>query len=809
MAESFDFNLEGLEKFLSGIEKLKDIGEQFATSMGTTSSGRSKAAQEMRAEQLKILRDFTQIMSRTARTYKLQERQQEAAQRADISAKKRHTKVQDLAFKQEEAFTKRKIKEEDKIFKKKMLREETTAKLSAQRRVLKFGLQAREQRFAQTTEQYESMSELRYQRLQSARTIREEERALRQQRAYEYETRISEEARARRKKEREERESEKQWRNVRKTIYGATRTALLAPFKLAGNAMQLLWKKLTDALGALPSIAKKGIQLVGGLVSDVSGSAFTARMTGSSALTSEYLGSTFKGMFNAPDLLEKMATLRANPLDIAYPLLYGKGSAIGASPNEKPESAMMKLTDYLYKMSRQLGPEGIGLEYGVNPLMQMLPKEALLAMSRTPEAAYAKRREEALRGPQVSEETLQTILDFDKNLNQLGVQIKGYFANKLAPVFAPLERLGTAFVGLFDNLLTDDKITAAIDFLVGQLNTLSEWLKKDETHKQFEKIWNDVTAGLKKGWDFLATVNWEDVGKRINQLADIFGKILAKLGSWYNFYFGTAEEQARGREESEQAWYNTLPADTKQTQARYYLGKDVADKEDRWDLLQQGMKKFTDAGFTPDMASGAMAQAVRESSLNPRAESLPDPKTGEIHKGLFQWNSKRRKYIKEKYGIDIDTASYLEQIDAAIREFKGPERHAYQELMRAGSAVEAGQLGEEFERTKERGKERSIRGTIAGDIKRYWENKDEESKKEQPGLIQQFGKKEESKKEQPTTNAPGPQSSAGPSLMYPNRNIAISLNTRGMIADPNITIASVPGAVNGGAAYSNGTTAVG
>lgn len=785
MAESFDFNLEGLEKFLAGIDKLKDIGEQFASSMGTSSSGRSKAAQEMRAEQLKILRDFTQVMSRTARTFKLQERQQEAAVRADISSKKRHTKVQELAFKQEEAAAKRRIREEDKIFKKKMLREDTTAKLSAQRRVLKFGLQARAQRFEQTAEQYESMSELRYQRLQSARTIREEERALRQQRAYEYETRIAEEARARRKKEREERESEKQWRNVRKTIYGATRTALLAPFKLAGNAMQLLWKKLTDALGALPSIAKKGMQLVGGLVSDISGSAFTARMTGSSALTSEYLGSTFKGMFNAPELMEKMATLRANPLDIAYPLLYGKGSAIGASPNEKPESAMMKLTDYLYKMSRQLGPEDIGLEYGVNPLMQMLPKEALLAMSRTPEAAYAKRREEALRGPKVSEETLQTILDFDKNLNQLGVQIKGYFANKLAPVFVPLERLGKAFVGLFDNLLTDDKMTAAVDFLVTQLNTLSEWLKKDETRKQFEKIWNDVTAGLKKGWDFLATVNWEDVGNKINALADVFGKILAKLGSWYNFYFGTAEEQARGREESEQAWYNTLPADTKQTQARYYLGKGGGE---RWNKLKEGMDFFTGKGLSEEQAAGLMAQFVRESSLNTEASGQ-----GGKYQAIGQWSEERRAYMKRKYGKDPAEASYTEQLELAWRELQGPERHAYQELLRSKTAGEAGKLGTEYERPLKRGEEEAVRSPLASDIARWYRQQKEAQ-------------------QTPTaspTATPGPQSSAAPSLMYPNRNIAISLNTRGMVADPNITIASVPGAVNGGAAYSNGTTAVG
>ena len=110
MADNVNFNLDGLEKFLEGIEKLKAVGEQFASSMGTAPKGRSKAAQEMRAEQLKLLQSFTQIFRRTAKTYKLHDRQQESLLKADIAARKRHSRVQDAALKREEAELKLRVK---------------------------------------------------------------------------------------------------------------------------------------------------------------------------------------------------------------------------------------------------------------------------------------------------------------------------------------------------------------------------------------------------------------------------------------------------------------------------------------------------------------------------------------------------------------------------------------------------------------------------------------------------------------------------------------------------------------------------
>ena len=641
MADNVNFNLDGLEKFLEGIEKLKTIGEQFASSMETAPKGRSKAAQEMRAEQLKLLQSFTQIFKRTAKTYKLHDTQQESLLKADISARKRHSKVQDAALKREEAELKLRAKREEQIFRKEKIRQDTTEKLRAKRRTLKFDLQEREQRFGQTMYQYSAMSQAHYERRSAASTQRLSEQETRLARAKQYETEIAEEAMARRKRERAEKRSERNWDNLQKFAIATTKTIFLAPFKLVGTALSSLWKLTKTVIGSTTKMLGKGVALAGNLISNVSDMTFGARAAGVPAFGAEYLGASFKGMFDAPALLQKMTALRANPLDIAYPMMYGPGSQVGASPNEAPASAMAKLAEYAFKESKKYGAN-IGLRRSIDPLLQQFSTEELLAMQRTPEEEFKKRTAAARTNFGISDQALQSISNFDMSLNQMSIKIKAYFATKLAPALEPMERLGKAFIGLFDNILSEDKINSSVDYLIAQLEKFTGWLKDDKTKEEFEKVWNGITSTLSAAWDELKKIDWAAIASDIKNFS-------TSVKSFINQFGPTPENEA--------AWWSTLPPGEREAHEKRLSAGSVSKGAEIAERLERDLQ------LTPDQAAGIVGNLYHETGGFRNLQEL-NPKSGRGGYGWAQWTGERRTEFEEfskQKGLSpsSDEANYL------------------------------------------------------------------------------------------------------------------------------------------------------
>ena len=91
-------------------------------------------------------------------------------------------------------------------------------------------------------------------------------------------------------------------------------------------------------------------------------------------------------------------------------------------------------------------------------------------------------------------------------------------------------------------------------------------------------------------------------------------------------------------------------------------------------------------GLTVAQACGLLAQADAESSLNPEA-------VGDHGRafGIDQWQPPRCKAIVEGCGIDLTKLPPLEtQLKAALWEFKGPERHAFEAIRQQTTAYDAG-----------------------------------------------------------------------------------------------------------------------
>lgn len=641
MAENVNFNLDGLEKFLEGIEKLKAVGEQFAASMETSPKGRSKAAQEMRAEQLKLLQSFTQIFKRTAKTYKLHDAQQESLLKNDIASRKRHSRVQDAALKREEAELKLRAKREEQVFRKEKLRQDTTERLRAKRRTLKFALQEREQRFGQTMSQYMSMSQAHYQRRSTASTQRLSEQESRLAAAKKYETEIAEEALARRKRERAEKRSERNWDNLQKFAIATTKTIFLAPFKLVGTALSALWKMTKNVLSGTANLIGKGVSAAGNLISNVSDMTFGARAAGVPAFGAEYLGASFKGVFDAPALLQRLTALRANPLDIAHAGIYGKGSPVGASVNEPPAAVMAKLAEYAYGESKKYGAN-IGLRRMVDPRLQQFSTEELLAMQRTPEEAFKKRTAAARTNFGISEQSLQSISDFDMSLNTMSIKIKAYFATKFAPALEPLERLGMALASTFDNILTDDKITSVVDYLIANLEKLTNWLKDDNTKKEFERVWNGLVETISTAWNELKKIDWASIASDIKSFS-------TSVQSFINQFGATPENEA--------AWWSTLPPGEREKHEKRLSAGSVSKGAEIAERLERDLQ------LTPDQAAGIVGNLYHETG-GFRDLQEKNPKAGRGGYGWAQWTGSRRtefeEFAKQKeLSPSSDEANYL------------------------------------------------------------------------------------------------------------------------------------------------------
>lgn len=111
-------------------------------------------------------------------------------------------------------------------------------------------------------------------------------------------------------------------------------------------------------------------------------------------------------------------------------------------------------------------------------------------------------------------------------------------------------------------------------------------------------------------------------------------------------------------------------------------------------LMRESYDFWVAKGMSPEQASGLVANEHAESGCNPR--SVWDSWEA---KGIFQWHQDRRDAIQKKTGINIDTATHQEQLEACWWEMHNVESKVLQPLMQASTASEAAQVFVElFER---------------------------------------------------------------------------------------------------------------
>lgn len=103
---------------------------------------------------------------------------------------------------------------------------------------------------------------------------------------------------------------------------------------------------------------------------------------------------------------------------------------------------------------------------------------------------------------------------------------------------------------------------------------------------------------------------------------------------------------------------------------------------------QQAMDYFMRSGWTRAQAAGIVANAMRESGMNPEAfNNAAGP-----HKGLFQWSKARRDAILAGTGTDVFNASFEEQLSAAQWELTHSMRGVGTALHGATSPEDAARL---------------------------------------------------------------------------------------------------------------------
>lgn len=83
-------------------------------------------------------------------------------------------------------------------------------------------------------------------------------------------------------------------------------------------------------------------------------------------------------------------------------------------------------------------------------------------------------------------------------------------------------------------------------------------------------------------------------------------------------------------------------------------------------------------GYTPAQAAGIMANMQHESGGNPMARG----DGGQAH-GLFQWHPDRRENIMKNTGIDVSSAGFMDQMEAAAWEMKNGRAQFSDEYFRS------------------------------------------------------------------------------------------------------------------------------
>lgn len=152
-------------------------------------------------------------------------------------------------------------------------------------------------------------------------------------------------------------------------------------------------------------------------------------------------------------------------------------------------------------------------------------------------------------------------------------------------------------------------------------------------------------------------------------------------------------------------WLGGDPADASGGKRRADKGANTAGAKESYDFWRS-------KGLTHEQAAGLVGMEQGESNFNPRAVG----DGGKAH-GAFQHHPDRRAAILKGSGIDIDTATHQQQLEAAYWEMtQGNEKAAWAAIQRAKTPGETAAAGVyKFERPADKAGEASLRGQYANE----------------------------------------------------------------------------------------------
>lgn len=128
------------------------------------------------------------------------------------------------------------------------------------------------------------------------------------------------------------------------------------------------------------------------------------------------------------------------------------------------------------------------------------------------------------------------------------------------------------------------------------------------------------------------------------------------------------------------------------------------------------MAFFKQKGWTTEQASGIVANLACESNLDHRAVGDKSKKTGEyLACGLAQWHPDRQAEFNRKFGHDMRSSTFNEQLEFVHYELtEGAEQRAGNKLRQTVSAREAGAIvSKHYERPADKQGEAAKRGEMA------------------------------------------------------------------------------------------------
>ncbi len=284
-------------------------------------------------------------------------------------------------------------------------------------------------------------------------------------------------------------------------------------------------------------------------------------------------------------------------------------------------------------------------------------------------------------------------------------------------------RLTLAVEGLGNSVA--QQLAPVLDPLLGQM---SEWIARNR-----EWIATGIAGAVQQFATYLQAINWQQVGQRIEQIGASINGVVKHLGGWQTvaegllvFMAGTwlagmlapfvtlaasiagisasivslpvlaavaaaatlvalkpstpdaANPTAQGyyvQQGARQIWVPTS------NQIENGIGGHYVQQGDRriWQpnvtaaqqamVRNQGLSYFEGQGWSPAQAAGIVGNIQAESSYNPGARN------GDMA-GLFQWSPARAAAILKGTGIDVYTATAMQQFQAAQWELMNPEKNA-------------------------------------------------------------------------------------------------------------------------------------